>query len=145
VIEVTGDVLLRHPDTGRQLVGREGLRDERAPKRGAHGCAPLGRGADGPNLAHWWTRYHGYAERSVLFAHTAFVAQYRFALELLDRLARDPGLAPLLNEGVPELGLPAGTYARIQVRFLNVARVSDFTALGLLAPPMNRGGEAVEP
>ena len=48
-------------------------------------------------------------EQSFAIGHAAFVAQYRFALELLDRLDRNPDLQPLLNEPVPELGLPTGT------------------------------------
>ncbi|MGH7266819.1 MAG: hypothetical protein ACREMB_18515, partial [Candidatus Rokuibacteriota bacterium] len=55
-------------------------------------------------------------------AHAAFVGQYRFALDFLDRTNREPGLDVLLNESVPELGLPAGTHARVKFRFLNVIR-----------------------
>lgn len=71
-------------------------------------------------------------EQSFAIGHAAFVAQYRFALELLDRLDRNPGLQPQLNEPVPELGLPKGTYARVRFRFLNVARSTEFAALGLV-------------
>ena len=71
-------------------------------------------------------------ERSFAIGHAAFVAQYRFALELLDRLDRTPDLQPQLNEPVSELGLPTGTYARVRFRFLNVARGIEFTALGMV-------------
>jgi hypothetical protein len=71
-------------------------------------------------------------ERSFAIGHAAFVAQYRFALELLDRLARNPDLQPLLNEPVPELGLPKGTYARVRFRYLNGVRGTEFAALGLV-------------
>ncbi len=70
--------------------------------------------------------------QSFAIAHAAFVAQYRFALDLLDRLDRNPDLQPQLNEPVPELGLPTGTYARVRLRFLNVARSTEFTALGMV-------------
>jgi len=71
----------------------------------------------------------------------AFVAQYRFALDFLDRLDRDPGLDALLDEPVPELGLPAGTYARAKLRFLNVARATEFAALAVLS---QKGTQAPE-
>jgi hypothetical protein len=71
-------------------------------------------------------------QQSFAIAHAAFVAQYRFALELLDRLDRNSDLQPQLNEPVPELGLPKGTYARVRLRFLNVARSTEFTALGMV-------------
>jgi hypothetical protein len=65
-------------------------------------------------------------------AHGAFVAQYRAALELLDRLDRNPDLLPLLEESMPELGLPRGTYGRVRTRFLNAIRGTEFAALGLV-------------
>ena len=71
-------------------------------------------------------------ERSFAIGHAAFVAQYRFTLELLDRLDRTPDLQPPLNEPVPELGLPKGTYAHVRLRFLNVARGTEFAALGMV-------------
>jgi hypothetical protein len=70
--------------------------------------------------------------QSFTITQAAFVAQYRFALELLDHLDRNPDLQPQLNEPVPELGLPRGTYARVRFRFLNVARSTEFTALGMV-------------
>ena len=71
-------------------------------------------------------------ERSFAIGHAAYVAQYRFALDLLDRLDRNPDLQPQLNEPVPELGLPPGTYTRARVRFLNVVRGTEFAALGMV-------------
>jgi hypothetical protein len=71
-------------------------------------------------------------EQSFAIGHAAFVAEYRFALELLDRLDRNPDLQPQLNEPVPELGLPKGTYARVRFRFLNAARGTEFAALGMV-------------
>jgi hypothetical protein len=71
-------------------------------------------------------------EQAFAIGHAAYVARYRFALELLDRLDRNPDLQPLLNEPVPELGLPKRTYARVRFRFLNVARGTEFAALGIV-------------
>jgi hypothetical protein len=69
---------------------------------------------------------------AALIGHAVFVAEYRFALELLDRLDRVPALDVLLNEPLPELGLPRGTYARVRFRFLNVGRATEFAAWGPL-------------
>jgi hypothetical protein len=70
-------------------------------------------------------------------------------LELLDRLDRNPDLQPGLNEPVPELGSPKGTYARMRFRFLNTGRGTEFAALGLIdedtrraAPPALAAGIA---
>jgi hypothetical protein len=71
-------------------------------------------------------------ERSFAIGHAAYVAQYRFALDLIDRLDRNPDLQPRLNEPVPELGLPNGTYARVRLRFLNTFRGTEFAALGIV-------------
>lgn len=60
---------------------------------------------------------------------SAFLAQYRFALEFLSRVERDPVFDLVLNEAVPELGLEAGSYDRLELRFLNVAAATRFSAL----------------
>jgi hypothetical protein len=77
-------------------------------------------------------------EQSLAIGHAAFVAQYRFALALLDRLDRNPDLSPLLDESVPELGVPGGTYTHVRLRFLNAARATEFVALGVLTQGMRR-------
>jgi hypothetical protein len=68
-------------------------------------------------------------DRSFLVAYAAFLAQYRAALEFIDRSEHDRNLDTLLNEPVPELGLPKGTYAKIKLRFLNAGRGAEFVAL----------------
>lgn len=65
-------------------------------------------------------------EESFLIAYGAFLAQYRFALEFINRVENDPGLDTLLNEPIGELGLPTDSYAQFKFRFLNVARASEF-------------------
>lgn len=64
--------------------------------------------------------------------HAAFLAQYRAALEFIEATRHEPGLAILLNEAMPELGLPAGSFDRFKFRFLNVARATEFSAAELL-------------
>ena len=65
-------------------------------------------------------------ETSFLIAYAAFVAEYRFALEFIRAIERDPSLNILLNDAVPGTGLPGGTYAGFKNRFLHVSRVSEF-------------------
>lgn len=63
----------------------------------------------------------------------AFLAQYRFALEFIERAENDRKLAILLNDPVPELGLPKGSYDQFKFRYLNVAAASQFAAYGAAA------------
>jgi len=74
----------------------------------------------------------GQRKRSFLVTYAVFLAQYRIALDFIDRVEKDPDLDTLLNEPVPELGLPKRTYAKFKFRFLNVARATEFVALGAL-------------
>lgn len=75
-------------------------------------------------------RLHG-ADKSAAFqlAYSAFLTEYRFALEFLHRTERSALMHTLLNEPAPELGLPAGTYSQVKFRFLNVLRASEFSWL----------------
>ena len=66
-------------------------------------------------------------------ARGAFLAQYRFALDFIERVENDSKLAILLNDPVPELGLAAGSYDRIKFAYLNVAASSQLTAYSALA------------
>lgn len=62
-------------------------------------------------------------------AFTAFVTQYRFALEFVARMENNPDMHVLLNEPVPELGLNRGSYSHLKFRFLNVLRGAEFARL----------------
>jgi permuted papain-like amidase YaeF/Yiix C92 family enzyme len=66
-------------------------------------------------------------------AQGAFLAQYRFALDFIERAENDPKLAILLNDPVPELGLPKGSYDQFKFRYLNVAAASQLAAYGAVA------------
>jgi len=46
-------------------------------------------------------------------AYAAFFAQYRQALDFIAVAERNPAMLTMLNEPVPELGLPERTYARL--------------------------------
>lgn len=61
--------------------------------------------------------------------YAAFLAQYRGALEMIDAAEKLPGADQILNEPVPSVGVPAGTYAKVKFRWLNVARATEFAAL----------------
>ena len=66
-------------------------------------------------------------------SYAAFLAQYRGALDFIARAENNPELDKILNDPVPELGLPGDSYARLKFRFLNVAIASEFAARDLLA------------
>jgi hypothetical protein len=67
-------------------------------------------------------------EDSFLIGYAAMLARYRAALEFIDRADYSPGLDKILNDPVPEIGLPEGTYAKLKFKYLNVAMATDFTA-----------------
>lgn len=62
-------------------------------------------------------------------AYAAFLARYRYALDFIALADADPALRVVLDEPVPELGLPGGSYSDFKFRFLNVAIASEFLAL----------------
>jgi hypothetical protein len=65
-------------------------------------------------------------------AYAAFLAQYRQALDFIAVAERNPAMHTVLNEPVPELGLPERTYARLKFRFLNVLRGAEFARLDVI-------------
>lgn len=82
-------------------------------------------------------------ERAAALAlrRAAFHASYRFSMDFIERIERDPGLARLLDEahvapGAPELG-----YDRLKLRYLHVARASEFAALEALAAAWGESGD----
>jgi len=62
----------------------------------------------------------------------AFLTQYHWAMEFIERAERAPHWDKVLNDAVPELGLPKGTYARLKFRFLNAGKASEFAATEVL-------------
>src|SRR5690349_18804927 len=67
-------------------------------------------------------------EDAFLIHEAALLAAYRSALEFIDHAERNPELDKVLNDAVPELGLPAGTYAKLKFKFLNVGIATEFAA-----------------
>ncbi len=77
--------------------------------------------------------------------HAASVAHYRFSLDFIQRIERDPDLDAVLNEGAPRLGLPQAAYRDLKDRILNVKRAGEFAsrrARGLASG--NGGSPALE-
>lgn len=69
---------------------------------------------------------------SVAITYSAFLAQYRSALEMIEAADKLPGADEVLNERMTQIGLVAGSYSRVKFRFLNVARATEFAALDSL-------------
>ncbi len=65
-------------------------------------------------------------------AFAAFAAQYRYAMDFIDITEQNPDFHVILNEAVPEIGLPAKTYSRLKFRFLNVIRGAEFARLNVV-------------
>jgi hypothetical protein len=68
-------------------------------------------------------------DESFLVRCAAHFAQHRWALAFIARADNDPGMDVFLNEPVPELGLPKGTYAQLKLRHLNAVHAAHFGAL----------------
>jgi len=88
-----------------------------------------------------WARRWGRARRGAQFVrcHAAFLAAYRGALAFIALAERDPRFDAVLNDAVPEFGLPAGTYDAYKLRFLHVARGAEFALLRAVAPALASG------
>jgi len=76
-------------------------------------------------------------EDSFLISYAALLARYRGALEFIERADRNPELHKVLNDPVPELGLPGGTYASLKLKHLNIAIATQFTASEALLKTFN--------
>lgn len=81
-------------------------------------------------------------DESFLVRCAALYAQHRWALAFITRADNDPGMDTFLNEPVPELGLPKGTYAQLKLRHLNAVHAAHFTAL---AAYLRTVGDGVSP
>lgn len=72
------------------------------------------------------------SDEALVVTYAAFLAQYRGSLAMIDAAEKLPGADEVLNEAVPAIGLPAGSYARVKFRWLNVLRASEYAALDSL-------------
>ncbi len=71
-------------------------------------------------------------ETAFRITYAAFLAQYRFAMDFITLMERDSSMHTLLNEEMPELGMPKNTYADFKYRFLNVFRGAEFARLNII-------------
>lgn len=74
-------------------------------------------------------------------AYAAFLAQYHYALEFIERMEENPAMHVMLNEPVPELGLAEGSYASLKFRFLNLVRGAEFVRLEVLYQVYEKQGK----
>lgn len=68
-------------------------------------------------------------EPSLVITYAAFLAQYRGAMEMIDAAQAIPGADAVLNEELPALGMPRDSFSRVKLRYLHVARATEFAAL----------------
>ena len=67
-----------------------------------------------------------------LAAFSCFLAQYRFAMDYIEIMEKNPNMHVILNEAVPEFGIAEGSYSKLKFRFLNVIRGAEFARLSVL-------------
>jgi len=63
----------------------------------------------------------------------ALLMEYRYAMDFIALAERAPDIDAMLNESMPDVGLPEGTYSSFKLRFLNVAIATEFAAYEALA------------
>ncbi len=91
--------------------------------------------------AHYWLVQDGkLRDHSFIVGYAAFVAQYAAALRWIEFASLHPDLDIVLNEPVPEIGLPAGSYDRFKLRYLNVGIATQFVALDSVDKSRGRPG-----
>lgn len=76
----------------------------------------------------WWRLKGDAREDSFLLTYAAMLANYRAALEFIRAAELNPELDKVLNDAVPELGLPAGSYAKFKFANLNARIATHFAA-----------------
>ena len=78
--------------------------------------------------ASWWRLKGDEREESFLVSYAAMLANYRASLEFIRAAEMNPETDKVLNDAVPELGLPAGTYAKLKFENLSVHIATEFAA-----------------
>ena len=78
--------------------------------------------------AGWWRLKGDEREEAFVVSYAAMLANYRASLEFIRAAEMNPELDKVLNDAVPELGLPAGTYAKLKFENLSVRIATEFAA-----------------
>ena len=78
--------------------------------------------------ADWWRLKGDAKEDAFLVSYAAMLANYRASLEFIRAAEANPELDKVLNDAVPELGLPTGTYAKLKFQNLGVRIATEFAA-----------------
>lgn len=78
--------------------------------------------------ADWWRLKGDAKEDAFLVSYVAMLANYRASLEFIRAAELNLELDKVLNDSVPELGLPAGTYAKLKFQNLNIRIATEFGA-----------------
>lgn len=68
-------------------------------------------------------------QKAFNIAYSAFLAQYRYALDFISICEKDPTLHIILNEADSEISLSQGLYKNLKFRFLNVFHGIEFARL----------------
>ena len=76
---------------------------------------------------------------SLGMSYAILVSQYSHALKLIPAFETDGEVVKVLNETMPELGLPKNSYAQFKFLYLNVKIATQFAAL---SAAFNAGGKA---
>jgi hypothetical protein len=76
-----------------------------------------------------YAKFKGADEANCFYTgYAAATTEYRYALEFLDLVDRNPALDKLLNEAVADIGLKENGYAKFKFQFLNAGRGIEFAA-----------------
>ena len=62
-------------------------------------------------------------------AFAAFLANYRYAMAFITLCNNDANFDIVLNEAVPELGMPSGSYRQLKFRYLNLIHGAKFAVM----------------
>ena len=136
-LSARADQLPLSGETKAVAIDRRGIRDAAAHIAAVHTTNAL---THDQKLALWrdWQSFLDYLlsldslrvhSSDFAVSYSAFLAEYRGALEMIDAADAIPSADKIFNDAVPEIGLPANTYAQMRLRFLNVARATDYAAL----------------
>ena len=80
-------------------------------------------------------------KRSFHLAHSIFLTQYRFALDVIAVLEQNPMVDIILNEESPSRGLPKGVYTQFKYQYLNVVKAGRFAAMEAVSKAYKAPGD----